>query len=82
MVTARSPSPDRSAGSCRSPINRDRPGLAEQQRVAIRLGSLHRFRADDRAGAGAVLDDDGWPIVSLTRLATMRATESAPPPAA
>ena len=42
-------------------IDRERPGIAHQQRVAIgrRLG--HEGRADTAAGAGLVLDDEGLP---------------------
>ena len=40
-------------------IDRDRPGLTEQQRVAVGVGFVHQLGADDRAGAAAVLDHDG-----------------------
>ena len=40
-------------------IDRDRPGLAEQQRVAVGIGFSDEIGTDDRAGAAAVLDHNG-----------------------
>ena len=42
-------------------VDRDRSGLAEQQRVAVGLGFVDEIGADDRTGTAAVLDHDRLP---------------------
>ena len=54
----------------------------QQQRVAVGRGLGDGVGADDAAGAaGAVLDDEVLPTVSLSFCTRMRATPSTEPPA-
>ena len=61
-------------------IDRDRAGVAEQQRVAVGLGLGDRAGAEIAAGAGAVIDHDGCLSAPESFSATMRASASTPPP--
>src|SRR5256885_1763525 len=60
-------------------IGRMRAGRDQQHRVAVRLGGLHRHRADDAVGAGAVVDDDRLPGFLLDLLADQARRDVARP---
>ncbi|MCY1228792.1 hypothetical protein D9M72_411260 [compost metagenome] len=52
--------PDRVIGQRRRGprVHRQRGGIGEQQRVAVRRGAGHGLAGDDAVGAGTVVDDD------------------------